>query len=368
MIKRMIIVLGALAIVFGAIFGWKAYKADQMEKARAAGGVPAVVISSTDVIEEQWERRISSVGSLSAIQGVEVSSEVPGKVVRINFESGERIDAGAILVQLDATQEQAELRSLEAELDLARLDHERAERLVKRGAVSQAQLDRATSEMNGLVAKVEEQKALIAKKTIRAPFAGELGIRMVNIGQFLSPGTEIVTLQRLDPIYANFTLPERFLNQLSVGQTLEAEVAAFPDDIFPGKVTAISPRVEETTRNVRLQATLENPDRRLRPGMFARIQVVSGGAEPVLTLPETAITFYPYGDSVFTIVKDPESDRLIAERRQVATGRKKAGRIEIVSGLSKGDTVVNTGQLKLQSGQFVKIDNSIELTGDVSGR
>ncbi|MDH3643878.1 MAG: efflux RND transporter periplasmic adaptor subunit, partial [Gammaproteobacteria bacterium] len=201
---------------------------------------------------------------------------------------------------------------------------------------------------------------------IRAPFSGELGIRMVNLGEYVSPGTEIVTLQSLDPIFANFTLPERFLQQLAIDQSVNLEVAAYPDERFTGTVTAISPKVEETTRNVTLQATLQNADRRLRPGMFARVHVLTGGAEPVLTVPRTAITFYPYGDSVFAINK--ADDVLTVERRQVTSGRIRAGRVEVTVGLEAGEQIVSTGQLKLRSGQHVEIDNSIVLPDEVSGR
>ena len=231
--------------------------------------------------------------------------------------------------------------------------------------LSQAQLDRAKSVMDSLQAQVEEQAAFIAKKAIRAPFAGELGIRQVNLGEYVSPGTPIVTLQALDPIYANFALPERFLRELAVDQPLRVVVAAYPEDEFLGTVTAISPKVEETTRNVVVQATIANADRRLRPGMFARITVQTGGDHRVLTVPRTAITFNPYGESVFLI--NEQDGALLVDRRQVITGEIRNERVEVVSGLLADDLVVATGQLKLRAGQRVKIDNSIDLSRPVTG-
>lgn len=366
MIKRLLIVLLALGILFGGVFGWKAYQNHQTQLARAAGGAPAVTVSSAVVASDRWQVKVASVGSLRAIQGVAVSSEVPGSIAAISFQSGQRADLGAVLVQLDATAEEADLRSLQAQLELARLDYERSRGLAQNTALSQAQLDRAKSVLDSLAAQADEQRATIAKKTIRAPFAGELGIRQVSIGEYVSPGTEMVTLQQLNPIYADFTLPERYLEQLEVGQTVELEVAAFPSEAFSGTLTAISPKVEETTRNVQLQATLDNPQTRLRPGMFARVFVLVGGMDSVLTLPRTAISFYPYGDSVFVI--EAQGEDLVVARHQVTTGRIRDGRIEVLSGLEVGDRVVSAGQLKLRSGQRVRIDNAIILpTGATRG-
>ena len=359
MIKRLFIVLLALGILFGGIFGWKAYQSHQAQLAQAAARAPTVTVSSAVVESDRWQVKVASVGSLRAIQGVAVSSEVPGTIAAISFQSGQRADVEDVLVQLDATAEEADLRSLQAQLDLARLDYDRARGLAQSTAVSQAQLDRAKSVLDSLAAQADEQRATIAKKTIRAPFAGELGIRQVSIGEYVSPGTEMVTLQKLNPIYTDFTLPERYLEQLKVGQTVEIEVAAFPDQAFSGAINAISPKVEETTRNVLLQATFENPQGRLRPGMFARVFVLAGGMDSVLTLPRTAISFYPYGDSVFVIKAQGED--LVVARRQVTTGRIRDGRIEILAGLEAGDQVVSAGQLKLRSDQRVRIDNSISL-------
>ena len=359
MIVRLFVVLLLLGLVFGGVFGWKAYVNYQTEQQLANAKAPAVTVSSAVVTQEQWQQKVSTVGSLRAIQGIDVSAEVAGTVATISFESGHRVQSGDPLLQLDDTAERAELRSLEAQLQLARLDYERARGLQERTAMSQAQLDRAKSVMDSLAAQAEEQQALIAKKTIRAPFPGELGIRQVDIGEYVSPGTGIVTLQRLDPIYADFTLPERHFQTLAVGQTIEVEVAAYPQVLFTGRVTAISPRVAAKTRNVILRATMENPGRTLRPGMFARVAVLNGGVDDVLTLPRTAVSFFPYGNSVF-VIKETEED-LLVERRQVTTGRIREGRVEIIAGLELGARVVSAGQLKLRNGQRVRINNAVEL-------
>ncbi len=356
---RLGLVIGFLVVVFGGVFGWQAFVAHMTDQFIASYEPPPVTVAATQVTREEWQPKISAVGGLHAIQGVEISSETPGKVVSLDFASGSSVSAGDLLVQLDATAEEAQLRALNAELVSARLDYERAKGLAKTKAVSQAQLDKAQSELDRLEAKVEEQLALIAKKSIRAPFSGELGIRQVNLGEFLSPGTPIVSLQSLNPIYTNFMLPERYLNEIAVDQTIEVSVAAFPDRVFSGTVTAISPKLEETTRNVRLQATLDNPDFSLRPGMFARVYVHVEGDPFVLTIPRTAVTYNPYGDSVFVIEGDGED--LTVLRMTITTGRDIDGRVEVVSGLVEGQRIVDTGHLKLRNGQKIKIDNSVEL-------
>ncbi len=361
MIARFIIVALLLAAVFGGIFGWKAYQEAQFAAAMSAMGPSAVTVSSTTAKTENWPEKVNAVGSLLAIQGVDVSPEVPGVIANISFESGMRIQTGDVLIQLDATAEKAELRSLEAQLVLAQQDYDRAQGLQVNTVLSQAQLDRAKSVLDSLKAQAEEQQALIARKTIRAPFTGELGIREINLGEYLSPGTPIVTLQQLDPIYINFSAPERYLSVLRLAQVVELTVAAYPDETFKGGISAISPRVESTTRNIELQATLQNPEGRLRPGMFSRVSVLLGSDRQVVTLPRTAVDFLPYGNSVFIIEADGEN--LTVQRRQVTTGLIRGNRVEILSGIESGQEVVRTGQLKLRNGQLIRIDNQIELPG-----
>jgi membrane fusion protein (multidrug efflux system) len=361
MISRLIIVALLLGIVFGGIFGWKAYQQKQISERLTAGGPSPVTVSTAIATTESWAHKINTVGSLRAIQGVEVSSEVSGVVAEISFVSGSRVEAGAQLLQLDDTAEKAELRSLDAQLELARQDYERARGLSIKTVLSQAQLDRTKSVLDSLEARAEEQQALIARKSIQAPFSGELGIRRINLGEYLSPGTPIVTLQKLDPIFTDFTVPERYLNSLVVDQVIEVEVAAFPSEIFKGKISAISPKVESRTRNIELQATMQNSDTRLRPGMFTRVAVILGGANTVVTLPRTAVDFMPYGNSVFIVIK--EGDALTVHRRRVTTGRILGARVEIIKGIKSGEKAVSAGQLKLRNGQHIQIDNSVVLTG-----
>jgi membrane fusion protein (multidrug efflux system) len=367
--KPFIIVIAALVVVFGGIFGWKAFLSYQIAQYMANMPARTVTVSSTQAQTENWVNNISAVGGLNAIQGIEIASEVPGKITRIAFESGHSVEQGALLIQLDATAEEAQLRALKAELQSAKLDYERALGLVRSSAVSQAQLDRTKAAMDSLEAQVDGQAELVSKKSIRAPFSGELGIRQVDLGEFVSPGTEIVSLQSLSPIYADFTLPERHLRDVMVGQQVEITGVALRGKTVYGAVTAVSPKIEMTTRNVRVQATFDNPEDWLRPGMFVQVSVVIGGAVDVTTLPQTAVSFLPYGNSVWRIVEGVKdrsgSEVLTVESQLVNTGRVRNGRVEILSGLDHNAQVVNTGQMKLRNGQFISVDNSIVLPGNI---
>ena len=361
MTKRLVIVALLLGLVFGSIFGWKAYQQRQIAERLTARGPSTVSVATAIATTEFWAHKINTVGSLRAIQGVEVSAEVSGVVAELSFVSGSSVEAGAQLLGLNDTAEAAELRSLDAQLELAKQDYERAKGLSIKTLLSQAQLDRTKSVLDSLEARAEEQQALIARKSIQAPFSGELGIREINLGEYLSPGTPIVTLQQLDPIFTDFTVPERYLSSLAVGQIIEVEVAAFPEEVFQGKISAISPKVESRTRNIELRATLQNSDKRLRPGMFARVAVILGSANKVVTVPRTAVEFLPYGNSVFIVTE--EGDALTVQRRQVTTDRILGTRVEIIKGIKSGERVVSAGQLKLRNGQHIQTDNSVDLTG-----
>ncbi|MDZ7668737.1 MAG: efflux RND transporter periplasmic adaptor subunit [Gammaproteobacteria bacterium] len=354
-----------LVLLFGGI-GY--YKLEQYQRFQAmmASERPAVVVSSAPVQREHWPVEIQALGTFAANQGVHVATEVPGRVQTIHFQSGERAGAGgAARWSLDASAEKAELRALQADLELAQLDYERARDLRQTQAVSQSQLDRAATLVRSLEARAEQHQVLIARKTIRAPFGGELGIRLVHIGQYLSPGDTVVSLQALQPIHLNFTLPERHLGAAAVGQRVQAPVAAWPHETFTGEITAISPELERANRTLHLQATLPNPEGRLRPGMFSLVTVVVGEPQPVLTLPRTAIAYQAFGETVFVLNEDADGN-LTAERRPVSVGRVRDGRVEILEGLAAGADVVATGQMKLRSGQRVRIDNSLELSSEVA--
>ncbi len=362
MVKRLIFVLVGLAILFGGIFGWKFFQMGQMA-ARMSAPQPPAVIAADSVQRETWQPNLSAVGSLVATQGVFIANEIAGLVKSIHFESGQQVAAGDLLVQLDDDVDRAELAGLVAAQRLAELTYERAARLVKEKSVSRSDYDQAKAALDGAAALVHSKQASIRKKAIRAPFAGELGIRSVDLGQYLAPGSQIVSLQSLDPIFVDFSLPERDLAQVALGQTVDVAVQAYPEQRFSGVISAVSPRIDAGTRSVKIRATLANTEQRLRPGMFAQVRTMLPARVDVLTLPERAITYNPYGNSVFVI--EEKDDQLLVQRRQVETGELRAGRIEILQGLEEGDRVVSAGHNKLRNGQSVQIDNSVELDGKV---
>lgn len=371
MIKRMILMLIAVGILFGGIFGWKAYVGYQTAQAMANMKPPAVAVSATRVAPMTWTPSLSAEGSLRATQGVAVTTELAGMIETLKFESGQTVEAGELLVQLDTAQDRANLEDLQAAESLALVQLERQRRLIEQNATSQGALDEAESRYDQAVARVASQQALIDKKAIEAPFGGELGIRQVDIGEYLSPGAVTVNLQSLDPIYADFMLPEQHLNQVRVGQTIRLRVAAFPAIRFEGRITAINPAVDVVTRNFAVRATLNNDRKQLRPGMFAGVEVVLPAKNEVLTLPQSAVTFDPYGESVFVIDEKHEEGqppRLTARQVFVDTGDTRGDQVAIIQGLEAGDRIVTTGQLKLQNGATVRIDNGIEPSNDPAPR
>lgn len=365
MFKRLVIVVLGLAAVFGGIFGWKAYQGARMA-AMASQPPPPAVVSSAVVRAETWEPYLEAVGSVVATQGVDVTNEVAGQVEEIRFTSGEAVKKGDLLLRLDDEVDRADLEGLEAELRLAEIQFERTARLFKRDqAVPKADYDEASARLESARANVAARKALIAQKRVRAPFAGLLGIRRVNLGQYLPPGSAIVPLQALDPVHVDFSLPERELARLATGQTVRVRVQPYPDRVFEGRITAFDPAVDTATRNLRVRATLKNPEGRLRPGMFAEVTVRLPEERHVLTVPATAVLYQPYGDAVF-VVRQGE-DGSVAERLPVTTGDVRAGRVEVVSGLEEGQEVVSAGHVKLRNGQPVRIDNAVALDPTVTG-
>lgn len=328
-----------------------------------SGGPPPATVTDTRVERSLWVQRIEEVGDLRAIDDVNIASELAGTVAELNFESGAPVKAGQILVRLDASEEAAQLQALRAELDLAELELARITRLRNSPAFSQALLDRANAEKARLSAQVRRQEALVQRKTMRAPFDGVLGIRQVSLGTIVSPGQPIVRLQSLDPIYVDFTVSERHRGRLEVGQTLQIAVAAWPGEVFQGEVTVVSPDIDPRTRTLKLRGQLDNPDLRLQPGMFATVHLILSGAEPVLTLPRTAISFFAYGESVFTL-KESETG-LTAHRQHITVGRTRDERVEILSGLEAGQRVVHTGHLKLREGQRVEVVEGVAMPQDI---
>lgn len=359
MFKRLILVLLFLALVFGGIGYWK-YRQFQQMTAQLTAPRPPATIASVEAKRESWQPALHSVGSLVAANGIAVTNEVAGIVQEITFESGQRVEEGAVLLRFEDSVERATLESLRAERELAQAQYKRAAELIPKQAVSKSEFDIAKATFDAAQARVAEQEAIIRKKTVRAPFSGLLGIRQVDTGEFLQVGTPIVELQALTPLYVDYALPERNFRELTVGQEIRLGLDAYPDETFSGRVSAIDARVDEGTRSISIRGTVPNPDGRLRPGMFAEVQTLLPSQNDVITVPRTAISYNTYGDFVYVIVKG-DDDTLKVKRRQVVTGAVQQGWVEIVKGLEAGETVVRAGLVKLRDGQPVTIDNSVEL-------
>lgn len=364
MTKRLILVVLLLIVLFGGIFGWKYYSGMQIA-AMMSQPPPPAVIASAEVKLESWQPYLHAVGSVTATQGVFVTTEVAGQVREILARSGQHVNAGDVLLRLDDSVDKADLDGLVAQRELAKLQFERARKLLRDKSVSRSEYDTSRANLDSAEAAVAAKRALINKKTIHAPFSGQLGIADINLGQYLSPGDAIVPLQALDPIYVDYNLPERHLAQVQVGQSVIIEVQAWPDQRFQGVISAINPGVDTGTRTLRLRATLANPEQLLRPGMFAEVSTVLPLRKNILTLPRTAVTYNPYGETVFVIQKSDHG--LTVQNRPVKTGEVRTGRVEILEGLKAGDQVVSAGHNKLRNGQPVTVDNSVQLDGRANG-
>lgn len=372
--RRMVVMLLLAGLFLGGLFGIKAMMAAGMNQFFDNMPMPAVSITAAEVERRLWPQTLDAVGTLVAVNGTDVTTEAPGVVSAIRFESGQRVRKGEVLVQLDASAETASLRALEAALKLAQAQRDRYRELfTTRQAVARADLDERESEAERLQAEVNAQRALIARKTIRAPFDGVLGIRKVNPGQFVNPGDAIVSLQSLDPIYVNFSLPEQEIGRVAVGQAVTASVDALEGRAFTGTITAIEARVDAGTRNFLVQATLENPEELLRPGTFARVRSEIGEPLQVLVVPQTAVSFNPYGNSVFVIAevdRQPgETDmegkplvgrKLVARQRFIRTGATRGDLVAVIEGLSAGERVATSGLLKLRNDAEVTVDNTVQ--------
>lgn len=355
MILRSLVVILLLALLAGGLAFLK-YRQIQQDMAAFSQPQPPATVTATEVKAMPWQPRLQAVGNVQAVQGVLVNNEVAGQVKRILFESGDQVTAGQPLVQLDTEVDEAALVGLKAGLDLARLQLERNQKLLRDRAVSQGDVDELNARVAQTLAEVREKEALIRKKTILAPFDGQLGIRRVNLGQFLEAGSAIAELEALDPLYVDYALPERRLSEVQVEQPVEVRVEAYPERVFEGRIQAISPAVNRETRNIQVRALVPNPDRLLLPGMFAKVDTLLAAREDVLTLPRQAIAFNTYGDSVFVIEQaGDEEDGLVVQRRQIKTGAVRGQEIEILDGLEAGERVVLAGQVKLRNGASVQV-------------
>ncbi|MFP4559871.1 MAG: efflux RND transporter periplasmic adaptor subunit [Thiohalorhabdus sp.] len=365
MIKRMILMVLALAVVFGGIFGWKYYQGMLMQQMMASKEEPPVTVTTAEAEAETWQPELKAVASLRAESGVAVSPELDGRVAEIPFESGQEVDEGDLLVAQSTATEEAELERLRARRELAEARLRRQRRLVEQDQTSQEAVDEAAAELKTLEAQIQGQREAIAKKHIRAPFAGVLGIRNVDRGQFVSPGQDLVTIQALEPLHADFDLPQQSLGRVRVGMPVRLTVDTFPDRTFEGEVTAIEPEVAQETRNFAVRATLPNEDRSLRPGMFAQAAVQLPEQGDVVTLPQTAVSTDPYGESVFVVEEaEDEEEPSTVTKRFVRTGERRGDQVAIEEGVESGETVVTSGQLKLEEGARIQVDNSVQPGND----
>lgn len=362
--SRFLIVIIFLGLVLGGIFGYKFYQFGQMEKQLSQPQPPAR-ISATTAKAENWTPELKAVGSVEAINGIEVANEVPGVVETISFESGDTVQKGDVLIRLDSAIDEAALRTRRAEAQLAEQEFKRVSDLLPKRAVSQSQYDEAKANFDAARARVNEAEAQLSKKVIRAPFDGKLGLRLIDQGEYIGTGTAIVEINMLNPIYVDYTLSEKELPGVDRGYDVVATVAAVPENTFKGKVSAINTSVNPETRTVRIRATLENEDNLLRPGMFATISTRQPEDRRVITVPRTAISYNTYGDFVFVVVENDDGE-LIVNRRTVQTGNTREGRVAVSNGLEEGEQVVSKGLLRLRAGQRVEIQDNDDKSAEAS--
>lgn len=370
MIKRMLIMLILVGAVLGGLFGFKTFVNGKIKEAMAGMANMPQTVSTTRAETSEWQPKIDAVGTLRAVRGAELSFEVSGVVDTISFQSGDEVKAGQVLLTLRKQDEEARLESLEATASLAQITYDRDMKQLKAQAISQATVDNDAANLRNARAQVAVQQAVLDKKTLRAPFDGKLGLRQVDLGQYLAAGTMIATLQSVDPIYVDFLLPQQVVSQVNVGETVRARIDAFPDRTFEGKITAINPKIETSSRNVQVRATLANPDQKLIPGMFATVELDTGAPQRLVTLPQTAVTYNPYGSLVYLVDDKAKGagakPELTARQVFVTTGATRGDQVAILKGVAEGDTVVTSGQIKLRNGIPVVVNNNALPTNDAA--
>ena len=351
--RRFIVVTLGLVIVFGGIFGWKAFEFRMMQQYLSKEAPPAV-IEATRSETREWTPSLRSVGSIRAVNGIEVANELPGVVETIRFESGDMVEKGDILVALDVEADRAALETRKAEAESARQSFERISDLIERDAVSQSQYDEAKAAYDAAKARVREQEAQLRKKILRAPFDGQTGLRLVDQGEYMPTGTPAVEINMVDPIYAEYTIAEKHLSGVNVGDRVTVSVAAYPGRVFKGEVSAINSSVNTKNRSVRVRATLANKDGALQPGMFADVRTLEPEPREAVVVPRTAVSFNTYGDFVY-VLNENDDGELVTERRSIQTGPERNGGVEVESGLESGERIVATGLLRLRAGQRVQV-------------
>lgn len=360
--KRIFLILIGLVLLIAVLSGIKALQIDKMIEASSQFVQPPEPVTTAKVISVSWETVLPSIGSLTAVQGVTIATELPGKVVEIVFTPGSRVKKGDLLLRQDTSSEEAQLPGAEASLTLSSRNLSRAKSLIAEEMISQSQLDTAQANFQQAQAAVDNLRSQIAKKTVRAPFSGRLGIRQINLGQSLREGDAIVSLQTLSPIYVDFQLPQQYLNQVRQDLPVRVTADGLPGRQSTGKITAINPHVNAATRSIGVQATLQNTEELLRPGMFVSVEVVLPKLQTVLSIPTTAVLYAPFGDSVFIIEEKQTEDgkKYLALRQQfIRLGEKRGDFVSVLSGLSADESVVSTGVFKLRNGQTVVVDNSL---------
>ena len=364
MIKRMIIMLSIVGIILTGIFGFISFKGRMIKQFMSAQGEPLQTVSTTTAESLEWSPKLEAVGNIQAIQGINVSAEVAGIVDEIYFKQGDTVKAGTPLLQLRAYDDKAKLDSLKAAVQLAQVTYLRDQAQYEVNAISKQTLDIDKANLDMANANAAQQQALLNKKLIRAPFTGQLGIRQVDVGQYLEAGAAICTLQALDTVFADFYLTQQLLGSLKLGQQVNLKSDTYPAQTFTGEITVINPKVELNTRNVRLRATLKNSQNKLLPGMYVTVNITTGAANSFITLPRAALTFNTFGSSVYRIEKNGVDEKglpkLIAKQSIVITGAMRGDQVAILSGISAGDTIVTAGQIKLHNGSPVTVDNSIQ--------
>jgi membrane fusion protein, multidrug efflux system len=380
MIKRMIIMLVAVGLVLGLVFGFQAFKGKMVGQAMAGMAVAPVTVATVVATAQDWQPEAKTVGSLRAINGADLSLDIAGVVDQINFNSGDEVKAGTVLARLRLEDDPAKLESLRAAERLAEINYQRDQQQLKAQAVSQAVVDTDEANLRSAKAQVAQQEAAMEKKVLRAPFDGRIGIRQVDLGQYLAAGTTIVTLQQLDPIYADFYLPEQQLAILKTGAKVDLNADAYPSQTFVGKIIALDPKVDIQSRNVQVRARFENSDRKLVPGMYAKVSVERGGSERLVTVPAAAVTYNPYGSTLYVVdgIKgNPDKDGVYKDDKGqpaqfnvhqtfVTTGQARGDQIAIVKGVKDGVVVVVSGQVKLRNGVHVVVNNKVLPSDDAT--
>ncbi len=362
--RQMTVAVGSLIILLGIVFGVLYGTQKIISDGLANYSPPPVAISASPAELESWDVYVKAVGTLSAVNGVEITSEVGGLIKEIYFASGIDVEEDQVLVQLEDKVEQANLRSYSAQLQLAKINYERDKKLLNNRAISKTDFDTVAAKLKEAEAQVERTRALIEQKQIRAPFSGRLGIRKLNVGDYVTSGDELVTLQSLDYLHIDFFVPEQYFPRLFAGQAVRFSVQAFPGRVFTAKVTAINAKIDQDTRNIQVRASINNDAFELLPGMFANMQIVLEQNQPRVTVPQTAIDYSLHGDSVYIVVEknqDTGESVHMVERRYITLGERRNHRVAIIDGVTQGEQVVTTGQLKLNNGARVNIDNSVEL-------